>query len=207
MKKYIILVIMSLIIANLFIYVTTSYAPIADKYRYSTMKLGENLNENFGEITSEVEINQSFVAKYNNLSGLAIFVSTFNRSNTGETTVNILDEKRNVLRTVELENSDLNDNEYTEIKFAPIEGTKNKVLFINVSSGSAVGNNAITMWKDLRQSPNTKLSVNNEFMDGTLVGNTTYENKIDMSSRIIINFVVFLLNFLTLGLFRFLRKR
>lgn len=209
MKKYIFLVVISLILANSFIYLTTEYSPIADKYRYSTIKLGGDLNENFGEITPELVIDQSFVANSNNMSGVNMFFSTFNRVNNGKTIIRILDvTKSNVLRTVTLNNAVIHDNEYTNIIFDPIHGTKDNVYFLSISAdiSTKVGN-GITIWRDDNQSKNTSLSVNNEDVEGTIVVEMIYENKIDTFPRLILNLVVLLLNFLTLSLFRFLKKR
>lgn len=209
MKKYIFLIVISLFIANSFVYLTTEYKPIADKYRYSTIKLGGDLNENFGEITSQLDIKQSFVAKSENLSGMNIFFSTFNRVNNGKTILRILDENKSIiLRTVTLNNVEIQDNSYTKISFEPIKGTKDKVLFLSISASTSteVGN-GITVWKDFDKSENTKLSVNNETIEGTIVGDIIYENKMNTFKRIIINLVILLLNFLTLRLFRFLKKR
>lgn len=194
-------------ISNLFIYVTNSYSPISDKYQYSVTKLGGDLNQNFGEITSDILINQSFVAKYNNLVGIEIFVSTFNRENIGETFLEISHGNRQEkIRSNVLDNSKLKDNQYTEIKFPPVTDSKNRVFSINISS-KASENNGVTFWKDNKIYNNTSLIVNNKNVPGTLVANLIYENIIDLKTRVIINAVVLLLNFLTLRLFKFLRKR
>lgn len=206
MKKYIVLVIGSLLISNLFLFLTNSYEPIASKYRYATLKLGQQLNENFGEITSPLEINQSIVAERDNLSGLNLFFSTFNRLNTGETIIKILDNDRNeVLRTVILKNEEIEDNKYRKITFPPIKGVKNETLFINISS-TAQKNNGITLWKDSKTAINTKLFIDNNPVEGTLVFDIIYENILNYPTVVIINLVVLFLNFLVYLLFRFLRR-
>lgn len=209
MKKYILLIVISLFIANFFIYLKTEYDPIADKYRYSKVSLGGDLNENLGEITSELVIDQSFMAESDNISGINIFFSTFNRVNTGKTILRILDvNKSNVLRTITLNNDEIKDNQYLNLTFDPIKETKNKIFILSISAttSAAIGD-GITVWRDFNQSINTKLSVNNETLDGTIVADITYEYKIDGYKKVILNLVVLILNFLTLKLFLFLKNR
>jgi hypothetical protein len=208
MKKVILTIVVSIIISNCFIYITKDYAPIADKYKFSKMNLGSELSQNLGEITSGIEIRQSYVAKNDNLLGLTIFVSTFNRNNTGNMIVKILDgDGVDVLRTIQINYSELKDNQYHEIKFPVLKETKDKVFIISITSDSVETNNAVTIWKDQKQFENTLLFSNGKIISGTLVGDLIYENIIDLKTRVIINFVVLTLNLLALKLFLFLKRR
>lgn len=205
MKKYLIVLIVSLIISNGFILITHFYDPIASHYRYTTFKLGENLHENFGEIASGIEVRQSLVAERDNLSGINIFLSTYNRSNIGETTINIMNNDSEILRSVKIKNNEVEDNKYKYITFAPIENIKNKVLFITITS-QANKDNALTIWRDNKTDANTKLYVNNVSKEGTLVFDLIYENKLNLYKIVLINSTVLLLNFFVYYLFKFLKR-
>lgn len=207
MRKYILTIFMSLLLVNSFVALTTYYEPIAAKYRYTTISLGKNLNQNFGEITSKTIIDQSFVGDSDNLMGARIFFSTFNRKNTGETTVQILDSDKKVLRTVKIYNKKLQDNAFEDLQFPVIKKSKGEVFFLRVTSPNDEANNAVTVWNDSIVSKNTKLFVNNKELEGTLVTELSYKNVWDVEKILTVNFVISLLNILTVRLFVFLRRR
>ncbi|MCY9796683.1 hypothetical protein M5W87_27850, partial [Paenibacillus apiarius] len=169
--------------------------------------MGKELNANIGEVIESTKIEQSFLSPKNNLYGFNFFLSTFNRINKGNTIINIIDlDTKKSVRTVKLENSEIKDNAYTKVVFDPISYSGSKGYTIEVTSEGTDTGNAITFWTDNNKISKTKLVMNGQVADGTLVFDLLYEDTFNVKEMIIANIFFFLLCIILSRLISFLKR-
>ncbi len=173
-----------------------------------TISLGKNLGANFGEITSNVEIEQSFVSDYDHLKSIRLYFSTFNRENNGNTIITIEKSDTNeIVRQIKLDNNKVKDNSYRTITFDEIPSSKDQVYILKITSNDDKPGNSITVWKDNKYYPNTLLSKNDVHEDGTLVADLIYEMKFEIWDFIINSLFFCIINILMIELLRFIKNR
>ncbi|CAH0122352.1 hypothetical protein PAE9249_04902 [Paenibacillus sp. CECT 9249] len=174
---------------------------------YEVAKMGTELSENIGEITPDVLIEQSFISDQNDLSQLNLFFSTFNRLNNGETIIQLLDgETKEIIRKININNEEITDNDFFNIKFDPITNSKNRKLILNIKSYNTDSLNAVTIWIDRTKSKNSGLKVNGLHEEGSIVFDLIYENKINLQDILWTNVFFVFLNILISRLFIFLKR-
>lgn len=191
---------LSIILINIVIYLNFFY-----KNENTTLALGSNLSENVGEILEGNQIEQYFDINQDcDFNGISIMFSTFNRSNDGQTQIQIRDGQ-NVLDEIVLNNKDIVDNNKMQIYFKKDIDEKSKQLNVKITSNSTVGN-SITVWKDTNKKNSGSLYINGKNTQGQIVMDLLIKRKINTFSFIIINIFFIIIN-LCMGKFiSFLKK-
>lgn len=199
--------VLTILVVNSYYFIKYNYYVGTTKNNYKEFNLGSNLNNNFGEITSKVKINQFFVGNEDNLNRIDIFVSTFNRKNTGITSIKLIDADTNkVIRDLSIQNSSLKDNSFKTIEFSPVANSKKKVFNLEIKSNVEKGN-AVTVWKDNNVSKNTMLLINDKKNDGTIVLKLGYQDRIIIKNVIISNIFFLIVNYFVWKLISFLKNK
>lgn len=188
MKKKILIMLLSIILINVVIYLNFFY-----KNENTALALGSNLSENVGEIIEGNQIEQYFDINQDcDFNGISIMFSTFNRTNEGETQIQIRDGQ-NVLDEIVLNNNDIVDNNKMQIYFNKDINENAKNLNVMITSSSKIGN-GITVWEDKNKKDNSSLYINGENTQGQIVMDLLIKRKINIFSFISINIFFILIN-------------
>mgnify|MGYP001082971056 CR=1 FL=1 len=142
-----------------------------------------------GEIYGDIKIGQTFIAEYDNLTGIKVLLATYDRKNIG----NFIFHLKSNIQSKEDEfiyHGDLNkvkDNKYFNFNFPAIRNSKGKKYYFYLESPHAQFGNAITIWSNTLDSyKDGEKIVNGVVSEGDLVFLTTYD------SGVINNFSIFL---------------
>lgn len=135
-----------------------------------------------GEITGEVTVKQSFLAKHNGLSSIEVLLATYKRSfqdKPPDIEFSIIDKSSNSLvEEVTVGASHINDNQYFTIEFEPINNSEGRTFELVISSPNSEPGNAITAWVSVEKLYyNGSLFVNNHILEGDLFINIGYTKK------------------------------
>ncbi len=100
-----------------------------------------------GEITKDVVLKQGFVPEADELNGISFLISTYERVNTSNINIRIVDESGTTISSNDIQTSTLNDNSFVYLTFdAPISLKKGTKYDIIISSNDGTIGNAVTFW-------------------------------------------------------------
>lgn len=118
----------------------------------SDLRLSEH-TVNAGEVTREVLVGQTFVARRDNLAGVAVKFATYsNRSNRGVIEFHLKESSAAAtsLRVVRVEASQLRDNQFYRFRFEPIADNAKKAFFFSITAPDGKMGSAVTVDLDTR---------------------------------------------------------
>ncbi|MNW34174.1 hypothetical protein D3C74_111450 [compost metagenome] len=98
-----------------------------------------------GEITKEIQVEQTFLAKRNNLSAIQVFFATYNRSNTSNLEFFLFDESNKMYMNKSISAKEIIDNSFLNLEFPKIPNSKNKKFRLIIKSDGTAGN-SVTIW-------------------------------------------------------------
>ncbi|MCX6054914.1 MAG: glycosyltransferase 87 family protein [Chloroflexi bacterium] len=101
-----------------------------------------------GNINSNTKIKQSFIAEYDYLYSIGVDLSTWDRINDCKVTLTLLDEKNTVVATQIIDGKTLVDNAFYIFSINPVENSKGKKYYIEISSDGTY-ENSITAWRTI----------------------------------------------------------
>ena len=137
-----------------YIFVAVGFYLIAGeqlKYK-SASTINSNLNkyEVVGELYDGKSIEHEFISDTEAISSLSLVFATFNRVNSGEIEVDIIDKQnQSTILTQMIDASELKDNSIYTIEFsAPLEGLLGKEIIVRVISNTQSVENAVTLYKN-----------------------------------------------------------
>ena len=88
-------------------------------------------------VVGTAKLTQTFIAEYNKLAGVSLFVSTFGDRNNNVYTFDLLDSDcRQVLRSLTFTTENTADNSYIDLRVQPIEGSKGNRYCFTISPSS-----------------------------------------------------------------------
>lgn len=108
--------------------------------------------ESVGQIVSGETVGQTFLARYNHLHRIDIFMGTYARPNTREVIFHLKtapDAPDDVL-TLPFNASEVEDYAYRSFTFSPIPDSAGRTFYFCVESPSSVEGDAITIWMQPR---------------------------------------------------------
>ncbi|WP_283657368.1 hypothetical protein [Paenibacillus sp. RC343] len=182
------------------------FAP--EVFKLKTINLGTNLNANFGEVTDNKVIEQSFSAKQDGLAKVELFFSTFNRQNDSETLLSLYEADTNqLIRQAKFNNVQAKDNAYSELSFDPVENSKDKMYILRISSNTSDTSQTVTFWKDNTSLSDGNLSFAGQHQEGSLVGKLIYQNQLTIKDIIINGLFFSFLNIILFELLRFIKNK
>jgi hypothetical protein len=118
-----------------------------DPTAYSISGLNITQAENtVGYITKNNSVKQSFIAENNKLFSIGIELATWARINNCDVVFSLLDEKNNLIAIQSIDGKTIIDNALYKFTFTPIEYSKGKKYYIQITS-NATDSNSITAWK------------------------------------------------------------
>jgi hypothetical protein len=98
------------------------------------------------EITSGVEVSQTFVASDNDLTEVQLFLGTYIRTNTSPLVFTLRDSAHNVVATSQVDPATVLDNAYRPFIFDRIVDSRGKTYEATLTSPSGQSGNAFTAW-------------------------------------------------------------
>lgn len=125
-------------------------------------------------IQSDTFFEQSFISDKNNLKGVNIYFSTYQREINTEYVFYLLNDKKEIVRTVPLDVKRINDNQFFPIEFEPIENSKGKQYYFTVKAEGEVKNPMTIQIADKNIYHDGVLMLNNETRDDDLVFRLIY---------------------------------
>lgn len=130
-----------------------------------------------GGLENGTEIRQSFCSDESGLSKIKIKFATYARINHCNIHVSVIDDSDGTIVTeVYLSGENIQDNQFQEISFPPIQSSKGKQYTIAVTT-DADPDNSLTIWKTEEDYlPDGKLTINGMVCDGDL-NFEVYHNK------------------------------
>lgn len=100
-----------------------------------------------GEIVQGMEIRQPFVAEADELRGLSLEISTYERENNCHLQIGVVDAKGNLLGQTEVAGAEVEDNAVRDIYFAePVPLVQGERYEVVISSPDGGFGNALTVW-------------------------------------------------------------
>lgn len=108
---------------------------------------------NAGEVTREVLVGQTFVARRDNLAGVAVKFATYsNRANSGVIEFHLKESPAaaGALRVATVEASTLRDNQFHRFRFEPIADSAKKTFFFSITAPDGQAGSAVTADLDTR---------------------------------------------------------
>jgi len=100
-----------------------------------------------GEITQETVIRQRIVADGDELLGVTLRLSTYDRSNTAKLTASLLDENGTALLVEDVDAAQIGDNADHEIAFSsPVQVKPGQILYLQLTSEDGTAGDAVTAW-------------------------------------------------------------
>lgn len=100
-----------------------------------------------GEIVQGMEVRQPFVAQADELRGLSLEISTYQRENNCRLQIAIVDERNNLLRQAEVDGLDVVDNAVRDVNFPePVKLRPGQNYALVIVSPDGVPGNALTVW-------------------------------------------------------------
>jgi len=106
----------------------------------------EPVDTQVGDINRKISIKQSFVAEHDNLFDVNVQMATGDRMNQCEATLTLSDDRNNILAVRKIDCKSIVDNAFYSFDFKPIENSKGKMYYLEISS-NGTGKNSITAWK------------------------------------------------------------
>ena len=99
-----------------------------------------------GEITSDKEIQLSFVAEENNMKSISLKFGTYGRTNTGSLKVTLLDASEAVVFEKNIDVQDIKDNAFRTFTFTPYVNSSNQTFTLRISSSDGTPKNAVMIY-------------------------------------------------------------
>ena len=100
-----------------------------------------------GEITESTEIRQRITADCDEISGVTLRLSTYERSNTAELKVSLLDESGAVLAAETIDTARVVDNRDHDVEFdQPAKVVPGQVVYLQLTSEDGAAGNAVSAW-------------------------------------------------------------
>lgn len=103
---------------------------------------------NFGEITGNMIVGQTFIASQDNLSSISVMMATYSgRDNTHPVLFELKESptSANVLRKAEANPKNFGDNRFHEFSFEPVSGSAGKTFFFTLASPDSIQGNAVAV--------------------------------------------------------------
>lgn len=126
----------------------SSFVPV----QVSDLRLSEH-TVNAGEVTREVLVGQTFVARRDNLAGVAVKFATYsNRANSGVIEFHLKESPAaaGALRVATVDASTLRDNQFHRFRFEPIADSAKKTFFFFITAPDGREGSAVTVDLDTR---------------------------------------------------------
>lgn len=121
-----------------------------------------------GEITKDTQIEQTFLAKVNNLSAIQVFFATYNRINTSNLEFFLFDETNKMYMNKRINAKEIKDNNFLNLEFPKISNSKNKKFRLIIKSDGTAGN-SVTIWSTHNSSYNDgELFINGDRTGGDI---------------------------------------
>jgi ABC-2 type transport system permease protein len=139
-----------------------------------------NASAPVGELTSDVELRQPFTASADEITGVSMLLSTYDRENSGHLEISIVDESGAVIAQTEVLTAEIEDNAVRTVTFSEnVKITSGRQYELVLTSPDSFSGNAITAWYGntmsatrgevaVTLSDSEKLTVNGEKIDGVL---------------------------------------
>lgn len=125
-----------------------AHAVHKDIRRHETMIFKNGLSATVGEITAGKVFSQRFVAKTSAPISVGIMLGTFNRTNSSELILTIIDhESGSVLTSTKSNANQVQDNQYKNFGLKGIRLVTGREYEIQVTSPDASSGNAVTWWQ------------------------------------------------------------
>lgn len=123
-----------------------------------------------GEITSNVEIKQSFKAESNIIDSVTFAMATYARVNQGDLVIRIINKSNNILSEKSIDITDILDNSNYTVHFDnTIKDVLGEELTLHISSPNMKQGNAITIYYNRKKEySDGQLFVNDEIIEGEL---------------------------------------
>lgn len=104
-------------------------------------------NHPVGEITPQRTVGQSFVPNHNHLSGIAVLMATYARTNRCSVNFHLrLDGSDQDIYKQELDCSAVRDNSWVRVNFPPVNDSPGKKFVFFFESQNGRPGNAVTVW-------------------------------------------------------------
>ena len=133
-----------------------------------------------GELAKGFIVDQEFLSKKNNLSGVDLLLGTYGRKGVkSNVTISLMDKKSNiVIRTVRIDTRAIEDNKWYNVEFTPVGNSSNESYIMDIKGDGNPGK-SITLWMNKFQasgSEGDRLSVNGNAINGTICYNLYYRS-------------------------------
>lgn len=128
-------------------------------------------SEVIGELVDEYQIQQSFTAESDYLSGVSLFVGTYNRENQGILTLKVVDaDTDNMLGETSIDVASLKDNSLNTISFNNwVRLERGKVYLLDLTTSGCKYGSSITIYYSSTETKNgDRLSIDGEVIGGEL---------------------------------------
>jgi len=101
-----------------------------------------------GQIVNEKTVGQTFLARYNHLHRIDLFMGTYARTNTHEVLFHLKTdpEASNEIFTLSFNASQVQDAAYRSFTFPPIPNSAGRTFYFYLESPASYKGNAITLW-------------------------------------------------------------
>lgn len=151
-----------------FIFVSLLIGLYLVEYR-STIDVSQvNADIPIGEITKEIQVEETFLANRNNLSAIQVFFATYNRTNTSNLEFFLFDDSNKMYMNRSISSKEIIDNSFLHLEFPKIPNSKNKKFRLIIKSDGTAGN-SVTIWSTKSSSyQDGELIINGERTGGDL---------------------------------------
>lgn len=105
---------------------------------------------------NEIIIEQFFVANTDTLSAIAIKIGTYERQNSSDLTIEIVDETKNVLASLDVDVENLVDNAMEVIEFAPIKVENGNLYTVRIIPSNSDSTNCVAIYRTADNTANER---------------------------------------------------
>jgi len=155
-----------LVIAILFFVITKPQLQYSEEFE--SKSVGDHYT-NIGEVRQGEIIEQDFVCNVDQITELSLYLATYGRKNVDILHVELLDARKNILLSCEIDTSNLTDNSLYPLPIKnSISGVKDQCLQLKIKSLKGVYGNAITLYCDSLNDSNFAARINEVKFDGSI---------------------------------------
>jgi hypothetical protein len=122
--------------------------PEAYLRKYNLQEFNKSTGKNVNEILDGRLITQSFSAKSNGLSAVAVQLATYQRKPAGFVLFSLVDSQGKMVASERVDASKIKDNHFYRIKFQSIADSQSKNYLLIIQSDGSSSGAAITAWVD-----------------------------------------------------------
>lgn len=159
---------------------------------------------NFGQMTGDSYIEQSFYCKMNGMEGVEVQPVTFQQTDNGSLNYQLIDgETRETVAEGTIDTAGWVDAKFTEIAFQRIEDSKNKAYILRIQANNPSEGKGVSFYTTQKQE-GTSLNLNGESRDECLVLKTVYKTFNFQEFVVFAGMLTYILLFIKL-LYKFLR--